>query len=195
VQSVNEFLLRIIQSRSGVLKDISLDADAEPAEKPGLSRIADMTLKTESFDHDPAWVGVNYRSATHRDPVTIRQDFGYSPVTASAGGRVPGEMGGFITPAGEAAFYGKPIDKVTLDQPLSASGTLNVGPGGTNILLGFFIRRPSKSGGHPTLWRSGSTGVEKSSSHMSDTAPRNSALAVTQRPFQRSPIPRPDAGT
>ena len=66
-----------------------------------------MVLKTESFDRDPGWVGVNNRSATTRDPIKIRQDFGYSAKTAHAGGRMPGEIGGFITPAGEAAFYGK----------------------------------------------------------------------------------------
>ena len=143
--------VQAVVSDSGVLKDITPDADAEPAEKSGLSRIAGMTLKTESFDHDPGWVGVNNRSATQRDPIKIRQDFGYSAVTANAGGRVPGEMGGFITPAGEAAFYGKPIDEVTLDQPLSASGTLNVGPGGTNILLGFFSSQTIKE------WRTPNT--------------------------------------
>lgn len=138
VQSVNEFFVRTLQSRSGAPEDLAADSDAEPAEQPRLSRVAGMTLKTESFNHDPGWVGVNNRSATHGEPITIRQDFGYSVATANADGRVPGEMGGFITPAGEVAFYGKPIDAATLVQPLSASGTLNVGPGGTNILIGFF---------------------------------------------------------
>lgn len=94
-------------------------------------------LKTESFDHDPGWLGVNNRSARMRQPVMIRQDFGYSPTTANAGGAL-GEIGGFITPAGEPAFYGKTIDPANLQQPLTASGTLLVAPGGTHLLLGFF---------------------------------------------------------
>jgi hypothetical protein len=93
--------------------------------------------KTESFDRDPGWVGVNNRSARQREPVRIRQDFGYSPASAHAGGG-RGEIGGFVTPAGEAAFYGKPIDRADLKQPLSASGTMLIAPGGTHLLLGFF---------------------------------------------------------
>jgi acetyl esterase/lipase len=138
VQSVNDFFLRTLQFRPDAADNNSPDANPESAELPRLSHVADMTLKTESFDHDPGWIGVNNRSATHRDPIAIRQDFGYSAATANVGGGVPGEIGGFITPAGEAAFYGKSINRATLDQPLRASGTLYVGSGGTNILLGFF---------------------------------------------------------
>ena len=68
--------------------------------------------------------------------MTIRQDFGFSP-TSHAGGK-PGELGGFVQAAAEPAWYAKPIAPLTLDQPLSASGTLAVADGGTNLLLGFF---------------------------------------------------------
>jgi len=98
---------------------------------------ANPLLKTESFDRDPGWVGVNNRLAQTLEPVKIRQDFGYSPATDHAGGG-KGEMGGFITAAGEAAFYGKPINQTDLDKPMSASGTMLIGPGGTHLLLGFF---------------------------------------------------------
>jgi hypothetical protein len=94
-------------------------------------------VKTEMFDRDPAWLGVNNRRAQQHQPVKIRQDFGYSATTANAGGR-RGEIGGFITPAGEAAFYGKPLRPVDLEQPLKASGTMAIAPGGTHLLLGFF---------------------------------------------------------
>lgn len=100
-----------------------------------------MVLKTESFDRDPNWDGVNNRSARAHEPLTIRQDFGYSAKTSHAGGRSPGEIGGFITPAGEPAFYGKSLDPRSFDQPLTASGRLTIGNGGTNILLGFFNSR------------------------------------------------------
>ena len=95
-------------------------------------------LKHESFDHDPGWLGVNNRSATTRQPIKIRQDFGYTAQTSHVGGGTRGEIGGFVTPAGEAAYYGKKLAPLTLDQPLSASGTVILGQGGTNLLLGFF---------------------------------------------------------
>src|SRR5690349_1571703 len=61
-----------------------------------------LLLKTETFDADPAWDGRNNR-ATDPSPRTIAQNFGFSPSTAHATGQ-PGEIGGFITPAGEPAF-------------------------------------------------------------------------------------------
>jgi len=97
-----------------------------------------MTMKSESFDRDPGWLGVNNRSARMREPVSIRQDFGHSASTRHAGGAAQGEMGGFISPAGEIAFYGKAIEPANLDRPLTASGTLSIGKGGTHLLLGFF---------------------------------------------------------
>lgn len=62
-----------------------------------------------------------------------------------------GNWGGFITPAGEAAFYGKKIDPTSLHQPQIASGTLTIGRGGTNILLGFFNSQTVKE------WRTPNT--------------------------------------
>ncbi|MBS0261584.1 MAG: hypothetical protein JSS02_06460, partial [Planctomycetes bacterium] len=93
---------------------------------------------TETFDRDPGWDGVNHRSAQSREPVVVRQDFGFSPATRHAGGSDVGEVGGFISPAGEAAFYGQVIEKAQFDQPLRAQGKLCVGRGGTHVLLGFF---------------------------------------------------------
>lgn len=98
-------------------------------------------IKTESFDRDPGWEGIHHRSARTLEPVNIRQDFGYSPDTSHAKSREsdePGELGGLITPASEAAYYALAIEPRSLDQPLSASGTLHMGQGGTHLLLGFF---------------------------------------------------------
>ncbi len=108
-----------------------------PTIAPG-KQIPGTKMRTESFSRDPGWLGVNNRAARTREPIAIRQDFGFSAKTGNAGGESPGEIGGFITPAGEAAFYGKIIDSATLDQPLSASGTMSVGTGATHLLLGFF---------------------------------------------------------
>ena len=77
--------------------------------------------RTERFDKDPGWDGRNHR-ATVPKPRAVRQDFGYSK-TAHAGGQ-PGEVGGFITPAAEPAYYGKKISARTFADPMSASGTL-----------------------------------------------------------------------
>ncbi|HKS35917.1 MAG TPA: hypothetical protein VJW76_01920 [Verrucomicrobiae bacterium] len=92
-------------------------------------------LKTETFDVNPNWDGRNNR-ATDPGPRQIVQNFGFSS-SANAGGSA-GEIGGFITPAGEPAFYGKAITPASFNDPLSASGVLNVPPGGGHTLIGFF---------------------------------------------------------
>ena len=92
--------------------------------------------KTEHFDQDPGWTGINHRSASTRPPVTVRQDFGYSR-TSHAGGDA-GEIGGFVTPAAETAYYATPIPTATFNDKLSASGTLACPDGEYHLLLGFF---------------------------------------------------------
>jgi hypothetical protein len=91
--------------------------------------------RVERFDRDPNWDGHNNRAATP-EPRAIRQDFGYS-LTAHAG-RKPGEMGGFLCPAAEPAYYAKPIPRATFDAPLSASGTIAMDWRPTHALVGFF---------------------------------------------------------
>jgi hypothetical protein len=92
--------------------------------------------KTETFDEDPGWQGVNHRAAIEREPAAIRQDFGYS-LSEKAGGR-RGEIGGFVMPAGEAAYYARAIDPKTFADPLSASGAFSCPDGPYHVLLGFF---------------------------------------------------------
>jgi hypothetical protein len=105
---------------------------------PASTDAASLLMKTETFDGDPGWMGVNHRSAMAHEPRMIRQDFGHSRQTRHAGGKSAGEIGGFVTPAGEPAFYGKIIADASFERPLSASGMLSVGKGGTHLLLGFF---------------------------------------------------------
>ena len=93
-------------------------------------------MKTETFDRDPGWIGVNNRSARQGEPVQIRQDFGHSR-TNHAGGAA-GEMGGFISPAGEVAYFAARIEPLTFKDKFAMSGTLYVGEGGTHVLLGLF---------------------------------------------------------
>jgi hypothetical protein len=99
---------------------------------------AELPRKTEHFDKDPQWDGHNNRMKSRREAQTIKQDFGFSP-TAHAGGKT-GELGGFVTPAAEPAYYATPIPDRTLATPLTASGTLYVPKGGGNTLIGFFNR-------------------------------------------------------
>jgi hypothetical protein len=93
--------------------------------------------KTETFDRDPGWEGVNNRSARNREPQTITQDFGYS-ATRNAGGAKAGEIGGTISQAGEVAYYAMPIDTRTFKDKLTVSGTFAAPDGGFHVLFGFF---------------------------------------------------------
>ncbi|HTM53708.1 MAG TPA: hypothetical protein VL175_06740 [Pirellulales bacterium] len=89
--------------------------------------------RTEHFDREPNWDNHNNR-ATVPEAREVRQDFGYQ---AAPGGAV-GQVGGFITPAAEPAYYGAKIAPTTFDEPLSASGTFRGGDGAFHVLLGFF---------------------------------------------------------
>ncbi len=95
-----------------------------------------LLLKTETFDANPGWEGRNNR-APDPAPTQIVQDFGFSSSSSHAGGSA-GEIGGFITPAGEPAFFGKMMTPASFHDSLSASGLLNVPPGGGHTLIGFF---------------------------------------------------------
>src|SRR5688572_24857517 len=93
-----------------------------------------MVTRTQTFDTNPNWDGRNNRSST--PPLrTVTQNFGYR-ATANAGG-APGEVGGLINPAGEAAYYAKAFPARDFGQTLSASGKMKL-DGGGHALLGFF---------------------------------------------------------
>src|SRR5678815_3130015 len=91
----------------------------------------------ENFDKDPGWEGHNNRSVR---PEIIRQDFGWSAGTTHAGGSA-GELGGLINPAAEPAYYGKKFPAQSLNDVLTASGTLMVEKGVGHTLIGFFDAR------------------------------------------------------
>jgi len=91
--------------------------------------------KTEHFDRDPNWDGHNNRTTTQQ-PRQVRQDFGFS--ASSHCGSGSGEIGGFICPAAEPAWYGKPIPGKTFEDRLTASGKLNCQGKQIHVLLGFF---------------------------------------------------------
>jgi hypothetical protein len=91
--------------------------------------------RTQHFDRDPRWEGHNNRSMTPA-PREVRQDFGFSN-TSHAGGK-PGEIGGFITPAAEPAYYAKKLEAKTFEDSLTASGTLACTGRRFHALIGFF---------------------------------------------------------
>ena len=100
-----------------------------------MTRVSAAEDRVERFDRDPGWGGRNNRAVTP-EPRTIRQDFGYS-ATVHAGGGV-GELGGFICPSAEPAYYARPIPEATFDMPLSASGTIALSGAPLHALVGFF---------------------------------------------------------
>lgn len=91
--------------------------------------------RTEHFDKDPGWESRNSRAEVPH-PREIKQDFGYS-ATSHAGGKA-GEVGGWISPAAEPAYYATKIDPADFNSPLAASGTFTAGNGPFHVLLGFF---------------------------------------------------------
>ena len=103
---------------------------------PCLAAGAGAEERAESFDVDPGWERHNNRSDVP-PPRHVRQDFGYAP-SHLAGGKAAGEMGGFITPAAEPAYYARRIARRTLEDGLTASGTLNATGRQFHVLLGFF---------------------------------------------------------
>jgi hypothetical protein len=116
--------------------------------------------RVQSFDADPGWEGVNNRVVPAEYP-TVVQDFGYRR-TNHAGAEV-GEMGGMVTRAARAAYYGDSIGPVTLDQKLSASGTFaftKTSPG-AGVFVGFFQADQPGASGRPI----GSFGMDFDSEH------------------------------
>ena len=99
---------------------------------------AGAATREEHFDQEPTnWEGINNRN-TNFPTRTVTQDFGYSEESRNINEK-PGEIGGTINPAGEAAYYGYRLpSRLSLDDPLSASGKILVIPGKGHFLLGFF---------------------------------------------------------
>src|SRR3954465_8594423 len=79
--------------------------------------------KSETFDRDPQWDGKNNRAVSNSVPL-IEQDFGYS--RSNRPGKAAGEIGGRLSPSIHPASYAKVIPNRTLDDPLSASGSLSL---------------------------------------------------------------------
>jgi hypothetical protein len=112
-------------------------------------------LKHVSFDRDPHWEGWNNHVTPAKLP-TVVQDFGFSLTHFATAN--PGELGGVVTRASEPAFYAVNIGNKTLDEPLSASGTLALeeSSAGGGMFFGFFNARQPGASGRPV----GSLGID-----------------------------------
>jgi hypothetical protein len=101
-----------------------------------LAGLARAEERTERFDQDPNWEGVNNR-AKSPEPQLITQDFGYSK-TQHAGGQSIGEIGGLLTPAAEPCYYARPFEQKSFGDRLEASGRFACTGRQFHILVGFF---------------------------------------------------------
>jgi hypothetical protein len=102
----------------------------------GTTTVCPAAERTETFDKDPRWHEHNNR-ATRIEPRAVKQAFGFS-ATTKCGGAQPGEMGGFITPAGETAYYAKAMPEKTFGDVMSASGKVRCEGKQFHVLVGFF---------------------------------------------------------
>jgi len=108
-----------------------------------LSVPARSETRERDFSEDPGWDGRNNWIPVNF-PRRLLQDFGYK--TSNFAGEDPGEIGGYIQMSARPAYYGKPIDTLTLDDPLSFSGSFCLMEGrsisqwktGVGTWIGFF---------------------------------------------------------
>ena len=79
------------------------------------------SLKTGNFDRDPGWEGHHNRVVPKTIPM-VKQDFGFSATHLA--GKAAGEMGGSIQRSTTPATYAAKILATTLDDKLTASGSV-----------------------------------------------------------------------
>jgi hypothetical protein len=105
-------------------------------------------VKTEHFDRDPGWEGLNSRLMPKVLP-TYMQDFGYSKTNFA--GQEKGEMGGRVCRAPTPAYYAAEITPRTLNDKRSASGTfaINATAGNTAVFFGWFNAQQPGGSGRP----------------------------------------------
>src|SRR5262249_41908578 len=96
---------------------------------------AQMITKTDHFDVDPGWDGLNNHSNFY-GPANVTENYGYNL----------NRIGGGINPTGEVNYFAETIPTKTLNDPLTFSGTIT-NDGGGNSWLGFF------NSATPNEWR------------------------------------------
>lgn len=105
-------------------------------------------LKTEHFDHDPGWEGVNNRLVPEK-PIQVKQDFGYRATQIA--GATAGEIGGAVQRSTTPAYYAKEMPKLSLEDKLSMSGSFAItkSQGSSGIFFGFFNSQQPGGSGRP----------------------------------------------
>jgi hypothetical protein len=105
-------------------------------------------LKSESFDSDPGWEGVNNRVVPEKAQM-VKQDFGYSDTNHA--GTARSELGGAIQRASTPACYAAKTTPKTLDDKLSASGSFAITQtqAGAGVFFGFFNSEQPGGSGRP----------------------------------------------
>jgi hypothetical protein len=100
----------------------------------------DLTVNGEKIDlsKNPAWEGKNNRVTYTEPDFHSMFDFGFSETNWA--GKQIGEVGGLfwrVRPTGPAGYYGDDIGQITLDDPISFSGTINFPTGNTDAAMFF----------------------------------------------------------
>ena len=112
------------------------------------------SLKTEHFDHDPGWEGLNNHVHSTRVQRVV-QDFGYQP---DGSGHEAGQIGGKVTRASRPAYYAQALAPKGLNEKLSASGSFQISSSsaGSGVFFGWFNSRLREGSGRPV----GALGLE-----------------------------------
>ena len=100
----------------------------------------DLTINDQKIDlsKDPHWEGKNNRATWTEPDFHSMFDFGY--METNWAGKQIGEIGGLfwrVRPTGPAGYYADDVGVMTLDDPISFSGTINFPTGQTDAAMYF----------------------------------------------------------
>jgi hypothetical protein len=94
--------------------------------------------RSEDLSHEPNWDASGNRNTYKTALVAGAHNFGFTN-SSNAGGR-PGEIGGTFWRTAPYAYYADRVGRLTLDEPLEASGrvVLKVGAPDSDMFIGWF---------------------------------------------------------
>jgi hypothetical protein len=114
----------------------------------------DLTVNGQKIDlsKDPGWEGRNNRVTYTEPDFHSMYNFGFSETNWA--GKQIGEIGGLfwrVRPNGPSGYYADDVGALTLDDPISFSGSLNFTTGQTDAAMyfGYFNHADQTSTGHP----------------------------------------------
>jgi hypothetical protein len=108
--------------------------------------LSDLVVNGEKIDlsQDPHWQGMGNRVSFVQDDFHSRQNFGYSQTNwaGASGGEIGGRFWGTEVPDPLHGFYADDIGTLTLEDPISFSGSINFTEGAVDgrMLFGYFNR-------------------------------------------------------